>query len=425
MNNHSKSSQVFRFLKLFFACFLCVGFLVFFAILLRAICTTPTHASEKSYVYITSPTTLYSSNELKDEIITIPEGYYAEVISSTSSLAKVQYNSVTGFINISNDAKLTSSPTEPYFQTAEIKTKADAGTYLRTRPSTASTSLAIVPPDAELTFIGEIAGERPTDGTSENWFYVHYNLSDTIVHTGYIYSERITIVSGKLDRPVASTTPSSSSNDLSTEPSDTPLVLTEPLSAGVKIFLGILFSTLGIIIFALLIISPREKKDDLNRPRVHGEKEAKKHENTGFFDDFTPKNSKNTPFLTNFTPKTHQNTKNTPKNASYTQKNGEKTTKIGTINHFSPSKIPPQTATEEDFMQKSNTNQNSIKSASKPQPARTTEYASFQDFTANRNHHTQPNSVPSRRLTRNKELTLMGEKNGSMPKALTRYFDIE
>lgn len=417
---HGKASPVFQFIKLIFACFLGVLFLIFSAIMLRHICIPTAQASEKNYLLIQEPTPLYSSSTLETPFITLPEGFYAEVLSKTDTLIKVQYNSVTGFIKLNSSSVFTTSPTAPIFQTAEIKTKADAGTYLRTAPTATSTHTAIVTPNTNLIYIGEISGERPNDGTSPNWFYVHYIMSDTIIHSGYVYSERVEIISGKLDHPVESLPTSTTTPPESKAETTEPIIPTEPLTAGVKIFLGILFSTLGVIIFALLIISPHEKKEPVKRPRVHGQITAQEAIKTTNFDEKTLKNSIKTQKNDNFYIKSGFSTQNPPENHPAEQKKHQSSSKIHTKSGLKSLKIPPETAIEAENMKKSPFNQNSHQESKNSYKTQNTEFGKFHDFASIENK----NTITSR-PSKNRELLLMGEKNGSMPRALTRYFDIE
>lgn len=429
MKEPSKLSATLQFLKLIFACFLGVLFLVFSAIVLRKICIPTTHASSGEFIHIKSPTTLYKSNSLEGEILTIPEGYYAELLSKTENLARVQYNSVVGFIELNSSHELTIEPTSPYFQTAEIKTKKDAGTYLRATPSTSAESIAIIPPDVSLTYIGEISGEQPTDGTSNSWFYVHYLVSDTMVHTGYIYSERVNIISGKLERPTISNPPETDPiTDTTQTSTGNSSIMNTPISAGVKIFLGILFSTLAIIIFALLIISPHEKKESFKRPSVHGQKTDSFNEKTDKNGGFYPENGKISPKTAKKWQNNELNSGFSTKNSPAWQKKAENAPKITQKQANLQSKILPQTAREAEIMQNNNKNKNKVNTYQNSPSISNSEYGSFHDFVQKENSHSITSTnhqQPSNRRTRKKELILMGEKNGSLPKSLSRYFDIE
>lgn len=264
----AKTSTPFlsRFLKIFMVALIGIVLIVCASIGLRKICCVKqiSQASAPAYLLILSPTDLYLTNTLENKIITLPEGYYAEIISSSNSIVRVSYNGITGFI--SNDEKiekLTTKPTLSLYESAEIVTRSDAGTHLREQASTLSNKIALVPQNTPLTYLGEINTETPTDGTTPTWFYVHYNSGATTTHTGYIYSERVIVLSGKEKRtatPSLSTTPITQDNTDTKESTNQPLLAKTTISSGLKIFLVILFSSLGVIIFALLLISPKGEK---------------------------------------------------------------------------------------------------------------------------------------------------------------------
>ena len=429
MEQKTKTTTLFRVIRLFLLCFLGISFIVFCSLALKKICIKSVHAEEQKYIHILKPTPLYKTNTLEGEIITMPEGYYAEILSMSGDLVRVNYNSVVGFIKFSSDHEITSMPTNSLFQEAEIKSKSDAGTYLRSEPNTNSNKTAIIPPNTALEYIGEIKGALPTDGTSETWFYVHYFLSDTLVHTGYIYSERVEVLSGKVDRPIVST-PSPENENKTTATTPTNDMITDtPISAGVKIFLGILFSTLGIIIFALLIISPHEKKES-SRPSVHGQNINSFNENRTKNGDFTTKHGdfvpKNAQKLTIFDKTPNFSRKNTPAQ----QNLGQKTTKIAQNSENSASNIPPESARgaisvkNNKNISKNNKNFNDF---NKNYTA--SEFATFEDFSAPKNSHQITPKVKSsvkHKFQRKQNLHLLGEnKDERIPSVLSRYFDIE
>ena len=432
MNSSSLTSKTINVVKFFFFCFLGVVFIVASSILLRKLCLPTVKATEKEYVHILAPTPLYKTSDCDMVLITLPEGYYATVLNKTDQLVRVEYNSITGFLYLSDNAELTqTSLTDPY-QTAEIKTASDSGTHLRVLPSTSSSTLTTIPANSTLTYIGEISGERPSDGTSETWFYVHYDSGATTTHTGYVYSERIDIISGKVERPISSTTPSSTTS--TPPPTGEELMApmtTTPISAGLKIFLTILFSTLGIIIFALLIISPREKKES-HPKRSHSKSESylKIDEKDNNFrnknGDFVPKNAQK---LT-ISPKNLQNEANfTSSNKEYNQKSTQKTAKSNTT--FD--NIQSQNAKNTNLTQKNTKNttfdtQNSLSSWQNNKKLASTEFSNFLDFDQPTYHHRQQShsSKVLHERPRKKNLHLIGEKEGSpLPRVLQRYFDLE
>lgn len=234
------------------------------AIALRSVCAnkfTPARASEYKFVKILSDTPLYKNNDLTHEIIRLPSGYFAKELSRTNNLSRVEYNGTIGYINNLDTTYATIKNGNAY-KSATLYTRSDAGTHLRTAPTTTSDKTYLIPAGSTLSFVGEISGDIPTDGTSPVWYYVHFNSGDTTTHTGYIYSERTIITNISSPPEVVTSTETTLSTQTSTPNTNTdiPQNLTTPLSSGLKIFLIILFAVLGVIIFALLLISPKSEK---------------------------------------------------------------------------------------------------------------------------------------------------------------------
>lgn len=264
-NNNSAAPKAAIFIKLLFFSIVGIILITFFAVGLRRIAVfSPARAESKNYLLVQSPTPLYADNLLSSELITLPTGYYAEILSTSPSIARVKYNGITGFVGLGESVISTTTPSGELFQTAEIKSRDDAGTHLRKSPTTDSEKVALIPPGSTLEFVGEIKSMTPPDGTTNSWFYVHFNASATTTYTGYIYSERVEIISGKIDRvpnlatPEVSTPTSTTPENLDATKTDDLQVHTN-ISSGLKIFLIILFISLGLIIFALLLISPKGK----------------------------------------------------------------------------------------------------------------------------------------------------------------------
>ena len=260
-------------IKMFFIFLFGVVFVIGASIALRFLCATKfikTFAqSPAHYLQTTSDINLYKNNNLTEEIIIIPSGYFAKVINSTGNLARVEYNEIVGYIDTTNTIS-NNTPDGIIFETATLYTRSDAGTHLRANPSTNSNKLALIPAGSTLTYIGKISGEIPSDGTSPVWYYVHFNQGETTVQTGYVYSERTLITNLSTTPTIASpeqqpvtTTPTTSEPEQELEAE----ISSPTLSSGLKIFLVILFSVLGIIIFALLLISP--KGDRKKRAKKH------------------------------------------------------------------------------------------------------------------------------------------------------------
>ena len=223
-------------------------------------------AQENSpYILIESTTPLYQQSDLNESsiIMLLPTGYYADAIqiSHEQNLAKVSYNGVVGFIELTCATEV-SSITGAKTQKPEATTKTDAGTHLRKTPNTTLAPLSLIPAGSTLSFLGYITGETPTDGLSNIWYLVTYDVGPTTTHYGYIYSERVNL-SFPLEtkKPEDSTSTNISSANTSTDPTSSmaeTLTGKINLSSTVKWFLIILFSVLAVIIFLLLLVSPKK-----------------------------------------------------------------------------------------------------------------------------------------------------------------------
>lgn len=238
--------------------------LAFTAVALRGICASknlPAKASSDNFVQLSSDTPLFKNNDLTNEIITLPNGYFVKILNTTGTLSRVEYNGIKGYID--NSSTHPASPSGTTFQTATLYTRSDAGTHLRIKPSATSERVTLIPAGSTLSYIGKTTGDIPSDGTSNEWYYVHFDAGDTTTHTGYVYSER-TIITNISPKPTLSTITTEPTINTSSPQSPTENeqieTLSTPLSSGLKIFLIILFSVLGIIIFALLLISPKNKQ---------------------------------------------------------------------------------------------------------------------------------------------------------------------
>lgn len=220
--------------------------------------------TENNVGYIANePTLIYKTNTLSDAVITLPTGYMVKLVSESNGVAQVEYNSITGFIKVDEKVTKQNLIPDPY-QTANIVNKSDAGTYLRTEPNTTSEKISIIPANSNLSFIGSIIGTTPSDGTSDLWFYCIYEESPTKVHLGYVYSERINVLSGLTDRTITETSvnPSQTTSTIDelTETPETNIAPTK-IDGGLKLFLIILFSVLGVVVFSLLLITPKKDKN--------------------------------------------------------------------------------------------------------------------------------------------------------------------
>lgn len=283
-----------RVVRLLILSLIGVLLIILSAISLRRVVLRVEASEPENYLKVLSPTLIYRNNDLTSEWFTLPTGYYAEILSSSGTTARVNYNGVTGFVALDDRLTRTTAPEDAPFQTAEMVTRSDAGTHLRSGPSTEATKLTIIPAGSALEFIGEIDAETPSDGTTATWYYVNFNASATSVFSGYVYGERVEIVSGMEDRtPVVVEEPELAP----TEPEpEIPATETDELSvetnisSGLKIFLIILFVTLGLVIFALLLISPKGERKRKLKPVKESPTLVNRNAEFGEYrDEFAPK----------------------------------------------------------------------------------------------------------------------------------------
>lgn len=276
--------------------------------MLRRICAsiiTPARAEEEIYLQLTEDSPLYFSNRLTDEILILPKGYYVKVLSTSNNLSRVEYNSIVGYIDNAKTLAVPSKPNGYLYKTANLYTRSDAGTHLRQKATTSSNKTCLIPAGSTLTYLGEIKGTIPDDGTSDIWYYVLFDYGDTTTYIGYVYSER-TIITNLSTAPSIETLETSSISQPTVE--NNPVPESAPLSSGLKIFLVILFSTLAVIIFALLLISPKQKKPKHSSDKIKtSEIPAYNHPEFASFVDFNKPRSENSPQQTNRKPQKSNN----------------------------------------------------------------------------------------------------------------------
>ena len=254
--------------------------LVFMVVLLKSYClSTKLLANQQiaqasqgpNYGLINQDCNLYKTSQMQDSsakniILTLPKSYYCEILKDGTDSLQVRYNGMTGFCDSSCITKTSEIKGELY-QSTKLSTTSTSSTYLRQEPNTTSEKIAIISPSSPLNFIGKITGETPTDGITNNWYLVSFDLGPTTTHLGYIYGERCV-----LDKPLTEQqlikeeellNPSSSSATQTSDSVSTQ-TQTEPaldLSPAVKWVLVSIFLAIALVIFLLLILAPNPNKD--------------------------------------------------------------------------------------------------------------------------------------------------------------------
>ena len=135
-----------------------------------------------------------SDQSLQNILFIVPAGYFVRIVEVVDETTlKVIYIDRIGFVLRDSVKQVSIVPQEPYEAPQQIQTKAGSGTQLRQSATTASESIALIPPSSFVTYIANTKGQKPTDGLSEIWYFVQYfpPSEPTIYYEGYIYSERV------------------------------------------------------------------------------------------------------------------------------------------------------------------------------------------------------------------------------------------
>ena len=140
----------------------------------------------------------------------IPESYFVRIleIEPDSQTYKVIYGNTIGHIDFQSARRVNIVPENPFVESFLIQTKSDSGTQLREYPSTSTNAVALIPPGSTITYVASTAGTKPTDGFSNEWYYVQYfpPSEPTTYYEGYVYSERIesqiSILQNQEDDPI-------------------------------------------------------------------------------------------------------------------------------------------------------------------------------------------------------------------------------
>lgn len=238
--------------------------------------TTNNESYQTKEILSTTPlykTTTDDPQNLANIYFFLPKTYYVEILNSCKLDSGadgffVRYGETEGYC-LSSSLSADFSTITTTQSGITLKMYPDAGTYIRSTPSIADNKIRIIPQSTSgIIYIGSISGDTPTDGTTNTWYYVEYNISDTKTVLGYIYSER-----GILSAPLTEltrqnqtpTTPEANKteNTATTPTADTNInpSLNLSVSPALKWVIALLFIIPVIVIFALLIKKPRKNAD--------------------------------------------------------------------------------------------------------------------------------------------------------------------
>lgn len=238
--------------------------------------TTNNGSYQTKEILSTTPlykTTTDDPQNLANIYFFLPKTYYVEILNSCKLDSGadgffVRYGETEGYC-LSSSLSADFSTITTTQSGITLKMYPDAGTYIRSTPSIADNKIRIIPQSTSgIIYIGSISGDTPTDGTTNTWYYVEYNISDTKTVLGYIYSERgiLSAPLTELTRPNQTpTTPEASKteNTDTTPTADTNInpSLNLSVSPALKWVIALLFIIPVIVIFALLIKKPRKNAD--------------------------------------------------------------------------------------------------------------------------------------------------------------------
>ena len=238
--------------------------------------TTNNESYQTKEILSTTPlykTTTDDPQNLANIYFFLPKTYYVEILNSCKLDSGadgffVRYGETEGYC-LSSSLSADFSTIATTQSGITLKMYPDAGTYIRSTPSIADNKIRIIPQSTSgIIYIGSISGDTPTDGTTNTWYYVEYNISDTKTVLGYIYSERgiLSAPLTELTRPNQTpTTPEASKteNTATTPTADTNInpSLNLSVSPALKWVIALLFIIPVIVIFALLIKKPRKNAD--------------------------------------------------------------------------------------------------------------------------------------------------------------------
>ena len=228
--------------------------------------TTPEFAKidKDTLLYKTSDITSASEENV---YFILPKTYFVEVLSlaESSSVCKVKYNDIVGFVETSAITKVDYTPALPHY--FSYATLCDGySTHIRSTPSsqTDSNKTSLLTPETQnILVLGWVYGNTPNDGVSKLWYYCKAQTSDTIVQVGYVYSERLTLENQFLpsteEAPAPVTTPTSG-NNYTTDTDFAPSTASPTgLNKESAIILVIVFSIPILAIFLLLAIPSKRK----------------------------------------------------------------------------------------------------------------------------------------------------------------------
>ena len=162
------------------------------------------YASEVTYFRIIDDNTyLYKTAELNSTqnnvYFKLPNTYFVKVVSTLdNNVAKVLYDGIEGFVDISNMQKCYSTPNTPYPKDLTLQVLDVCNTVIYLTPSQESTYVGIIPFNAtNIKYFGSITGSDE----AMSWTMLSGFVLMTVVYLGKHYVE---LSFGRIERGAAS-----------------------------------------------------------------------------------------------------------------------------------------------------------------------------------------------------------------------------
>ncbi len=239
----------------------------------------------KKYQRITTETPLFKSTNdtdtsAKNIFFMLPRSYFVKVIKevtleSGNSGYYVRYNTYEGYADKSAFSG-TMSDIETSQSGIKISLSDDYGTYLRETPeiSENNKTVLIEKGTSGILLIAKTYGDIPSDGTTNEWYFVEYSKGPTTTYTGYIYAERCVLDKPLTDLVLESDKPASETDgvqdalagtSINTEANSTESVSANADFSNNKLLwiVCIVFTLPVILIFVAIIKKPRHQFADI------------------------------------------------------------------------------------------------------------------------------------------------------------------
>lgn len=161
----------------------------------------PSAQSEKRYLRIKTETPLFKTTDDTNKspsniLFMLPSSYFVKVIKEVTLESGdkgyyVRYSTYEGYASQSafygamTDITTTQSG-------IKISLNKDAGSYLRQSPEiTDDNKIVLIEKSTSgIILIAKTYGDTPSDGSTNEWYFVEYSKGPTTTYTGYIYAER-------------------------------------------------------------------------------------------------------------------------------------------------------------------------------------------------------------------------------------------